>query len=100
LDAHPHKIVRITLVRVQCLGITQASLGTHRRPTQVLRRYRLHEAADRLSDGDRPPWAELAAELGYADQSHFFRDFSAAVGATPAEYAAACEADLVQLEAV
>ncbi len=69
-------------------------------PKQVLRKYRLHEAADRLSDGDRPPWAELAAGLGYADQSHFIRDFSAAVGATPAEYAAACEADLVHLEAV
>ncbi|MGH3716124.1 MAG: DUF6597 domain-containing transcriptional factor [Micromonosporaceae bacterium] len=68
-------------------------------PKQVLVRYRLHEAADRLSDGDRPDWALLALELGYADQAHFIRDFHAAVGCTPAAYAAACATDLAQAEA-
>lgn len=32
-------------------------------------------------------WAGLAAELGYADQTHFTRDFTAIVGETPTAYA-------------
>jgi AraC-like DNA-binding protein len=36
------------------------------------------------------PWAEVAAELGYFDQSHFIRDFTAAIGLTPVAYAQAC----------
>jgi AraC-like DNA-binding protein len=59
-------------------------------PKWVLRRYRLHEAAARLADEQHRPWAEVAAELGYFDQSHFIRDFTAAVGLTPAAYATAC----------
>jgi hypothetical protein len=35
-------------------------------------------------------WAEVAAELGYFDQSHFIRDFTAAIGLTPVAYAQAC----------
>ena len=35
-------------------------------------------------------WAEVAAELGYFDQSHFIRDFTRAVGITPVAYAEAC----------
>jgi AraC-like DNA-binding protein len=59
-------------------------------PKWVLRRYRLHEAAARLAD-DRAParWTDVAAELGYFDQSHFIRDFTQAVGMTPAAYASA-----------
>ncbi|MEV0611627.1 AraC family transcriptional regulator [Polymorphospora rubra] len=42
-------------------------------------------------DGRRPAnWSEVAADLGYFDQSHFIRDFAAAVGMTPAAYADAC----------
>jgi AraC-like DNA-binding protein len=32
-------------------------------------------------------WAELAGELGYSDQAHLVRDFTAAVGTSPAAYA-------------
>jgi AraC-like DNA-binding protein len=32
-------------------------------------------------------WAEIAADLGYADQAHLTRDFRAAIGQTPAAYA-------------
>ena len=32
-------------------------------------------------------WAGLAAELGYADQAHFTRDFTAMVGESPTVYA-------------
>jgi AraC-like DNA-binding protein len=59
-------------------------------PKWVLRRYRLHEAAARLADQPTSSWSEVAAELGYFDQSHFIRDFVSAVGVTPAEYSAAC----------
>jgi AraC-like DNA-binding protein len=61
-------------------------------PKWVLRRYRLHEAAAVLAREQRRPWAEVAAELGYFDQSHFIRDFTAAIGMTPAAYAQACRA--------
>ncbi len=54
-------------------------------PKWVIRRFRLHEAAARLADGLEV--AELAAELGYADQAHLTRDFTAAVGVPPAAYA-------------
>ncbi|WP_181782060.1 AraC family transcriptional regulator [Pseudonocardia pini] len=59
-------------------------------PKWVLRRFRLHEAAARLAEEQERPWAEVAAELGYFDQSHFIRDFTAAVGLTPVAYAQAC----------
>jgi AraC-like DNA-binding protein len=59
-------------------------------PKWVLRRYRLHEAAAVLDREQHRPWAEVAAELGYFDQSHFIRDFTAAIGMTPVAYAQAC----------
>jgi AraC-like DNA-binding protein len=59
-------------------------------PKFVLRRFRLHEAAAALARAQDRPWAEVAAELGYFDQSHFIRDFTAAIGMTPVAYAHAC----------
>lgn len=56
-------------------------------PTWVIRRYRLLEAAEAVRDGERVSWAEVAADLGYADQAHLIRDFRAATGQTPASYA-------------
>ncbi len=58
-------------------------------PTWVIRRYRLLEAAEAVRSGDPVSWAVLAADLGYADQAHLIRDFRAAIGQTPAAYAAA-----------
>lgn len=55
-------------------------------PKWVIQRYRLHEAAQRLDEGTAD-LATLAAELGYADQAHFARDFKAMVGRSPAAYA-------------
>src|SRR5918998_203917 len=59
-------------------------------PKWVLRRYRLHEAAAVLAREQHRPWADVAAELGYFDQSHFIRDFTTAIGMTPVSYAQAC----------
>jgi len=58
-------------------------------PTWVLRRYRLLEAAETVRDGRPVVWAQVATDLGYSDQAHLVRDFRAAVGTTPAAYAAA-----------
>ncbi|QFY12703.1 helix-turn-helix domain-containing protein [Nonomuraea phyllanthi] len=54
-------------------------------PKWVIRRFRLHEAAERVYQG--LDLATLAAELGYTDQAHLTRDFTAAVGMPPAAYA-------------
>jgi AraC-like DNA-binding protein len=56
-------------------------------PTWVLRRYRLLDAAEAVRGGERVSWAEVAVDLGYADQAHLIRDFRAAIGQTPAAYA-------------
>jgi AraC-like DNA-binding protein len=58
-------------------------------PKWVLRRYRLHEAAERIAEGRDGDWAATALELGYFDQAHFIRDFKALIGASPAQYAGA-----------
>ncbi|MFD2348824.1 helix-turn-helix domain-containing protein [Nonomuraea ferruginea] len=54
-------------------------------PKWVIRRFRLHEAAERVYQG--LDLATLAAELGYTDQAHLTRDFTAVVGMPPAAYA-------------
>ncbi len=56
-------------------------------PKWVIQRYRLHEAAERIAAGGEIDWADFAAELGYADQAHFIRDFRRLIGRSPAEYA-------------
>jgi AraC-like DNA-binding protein len=58
-------------------------------PTWVLRRYRLLEAAEAVRSGEPVSWAQVAADLGYADQAHLTRAFRAAIGQTPAAYAQA-----------
>lgn len=57
-------------------------------PKWLVQRRRLHEAASRLREPRPPALAELAVELGYADQAHFSRDFRAVTGLTPGEFAA------------
>lgn len=57
-------------------------------PKWVIQRYRLHEAAERLKSSLAVSLAGLAAELGYADQAHFARDFSRMIGQTPRAFAA------------
>ncbi|GAB3970734.1 helix-turn-helix domain-containing protein [Plantactinospora veratri] len=56
-------------------------------PKWVIRRYRLREVTERLGRGESVDWAALAAELGYADQPHFVRDFRKMFGESPTRYA-------------
>jgi AraC-like DNA-binding protein len=58
-------------------------------PKWVMRRARLHEAAERADSGEPVDWALLATDLGYADQAHLTRDFTVTIGVPPARYAAA-----------
>jgi AraC-like DNA-binding protein len=53
-------------------------------PKWVIRRYRLHEAEERLSAGGEIDLAALALDLGYYDQAHLANDFQAIVGRPPA----------------
>jgi len=62
-------------------------------PKWVVRRFRMHEAAQRAAEG-LVDWAALAADLGYYDQPHFVRDFTATVGVPPARYAEECADDV------
>ena len=59
-------------------------------PKWVLQRYRLHDAIGAIDTdpGVMADLAGLAASRGWADQSHFNRDFAAAVGVSPHAYAA------------
>ena len=60
-------------------------------PKWVMRRARLLEAARRADTGDSVDWAALAVDLGYADQAHLTREFSATLGIPPARYATGAE---------
>ncbi len=55
-------------------------------PKWAIRVYRINEAAQRIGGAERIDYAALADELGYSDQAHFTRDFTAAVGTPPARY--------------
>lgn len=55
-------------------------------PKWVIRRNRLQEVAKRLERGEAANLADLAAELGYADQAHMARDFKTAVGKSPSSF--------------
>lgn len=57
-------------------------------PKWLIQRHRLHQAAERLRHTSGPAdLAALAADLGYADQAHFTRDFRTVTGQTPGEFA-------------
>ncbi|MEO7071097.1 MAG: helix-turn-helix domain-containing protein [Nostocoides sp.] len=55
-------------------------------PKWLLARQRLHDAMIALDDGYAGSMADLAARLGWSDQTHFTRDFVAIVGTPPAAY--------------
>lgn len=60
-------------------------------PKWVILRYRIHEALELAATRRDLDWAALAADLGYADQAHLVRDFTATVGVPPTAYAQGME---------
>jgi AraC-like DNA-binding protein len=66
--------------------LTKSRIGLS--PKWLIQRRRLHEAAERLRGDAAPDLARVAADLGYADQAHFGRDFKAVTGLTPGQFAA------------
>ena len=53
-------------------------------PKWVIQRCRLQDAAARVAaQDDDLDWAALAAELGFADQAHLTRAFTATIGVPP-----------------
>lgn len=57
-------------------------------PKWLIQRRRLHEASERLREQGSVDLARVAADLGYADQAHFGRDWRRVTGLTPGEFAA------------
>ncbi|ROV68272.1 MULTISPECIES: AraC family transcriptional regulator [Streptomyces] len=56
-------------------------------PKWVILRYRIHEALEAAEAGPALDWVRLAADLGYSDQAHLVRDFTATVGVPPTAFA-------------
>ncbi|WP_248581113.1 AraC family transcriptional regulator [Nocardioides sp. InS609-2] len=56
-------------------------------PKWLIQRRRLHDAVERLKAGETS-LADIAVELGYADQAHFTHDFRTVSGLTPGEFLA------------
>lgn len=55
-------------------------------PKWMILRHRIHEALERAESERELDWADLATTLGYADQAHLIRDFTATVGVPPTAY--------------
>ncbi|MEU9183896.1 helix-turn-helix domain-containing protein [Streptomyces sp. NPDC048484] len=55
-------------------------------PKWTILRYRIHEALEHAESAPAVDWSTLAADLGYADQAHLIRDFTATVGVPPTAY--------------
>ncbi|MFC4123405.1 AraC family transcriptional regulator [Nocardia rhizosphaerae] len=104
-DPHYALVARIVAAMADDAGLTRVDQVTERfavpirtlqrlfrryvgaGPKWVLCRFRLQDAADLLARGAAPDLADLAAELGYFDQAHFCREFTAGIGMSPSEYA-------------
>jgi AraC-like DNA-binding protein len=55
-------------------------------PKWVIARWRILDVAAAAHGGDPVDWAALAIELGFTDQAHLTRAFTAVVGTPPATY--------------
>lgn len=52
-------------------------------PKRLARIARFHHAIDLARRAQRPDWAGIAVDCGYADQAHLVRDFTSFAGAPP-----------------
>lgn len=87
----------LTVDRVACdLGVSSVRLSRAFRRFygetmgDRLRRLRVERACERLAKTDDTRLADLAFDLGFADQSHFTRVFKRHTGFTPGQYRRLC----------
>ncbi len=75
-----------------CVGLDERALQRLFRdhvgvtPKWTIQRFRLQEAAARLAQPGMPDLAALAQALGFYDQAHLTRGFTALVGRSPLDY--------------
>lgn len=75
-----------------CVGLDERALQRLFRdyvgvpPKWTIQRFRLQEAAARLARPGMPDLAALAQSLGFYDQAHLTRGFTALVGSSPLDY--------------
>lgn len=74
----------VGLSRAQFVRRFKQQYGTT--PHRYLIQRRIQVARQQLQSGMSVPLAQLAIELGFADQSHFHRHFSAITGVSPAAF--------------
>lgn len=86
------KISRLS--EIACLGKKQFGRlfleYTGSTPKDLMRIIRMQRALYILQQNTNTPFAALAYECGFSDQSHMIREFRIFSGYTPAEYLAAC----------
>ena len=58
-------------------------------PKRAARLVRFERVLRRIDHQRAPDWGMVAADLGYADQSHLVREFGAFTGTSPAAFLAA-----------
>jgi AraC-like DNA-binding protein len=100
-ERRTHVVRALRLLRSRSVGETARELGISERrlhqvfsedvglsPKQWSRVRRFQRAVRALHQGAEMRWAELAIVCGYADQSHFSRDFHSFSGIDPTTYAA------------
>jgi AraC-like DNA-binding protein len=80
--------VGIGVRRLQRLFAEHAGVS----PKAVIQQHRLQEAAERVAHGESVRWTDVSYELGFADQAHFSRAFTATIGVAPERYARECQA--------
>ena len=101
-ERRSHVLQALRLLRSLSVRETASTLGISERrlltifsedvglsPKQWTRVRRFQRALRALHQGDELRWAELAVACGYADQSHFSRDFRSFSGIDPTTYSAA-----------
>lgn len=86
-DGGPRRVADLA-ARVNMSTRALQRLTLHRTglsPKWLIQRRRLQDAALALRRGDTSI-ADVAADLGYADQAHLAREFKAVIGQTPSDY--------------
>jgi transcriptional regulator GlxA family with amidase domain len=83
------KLAELTVRSLQRIFADYVGAG----PKWVIQRCRLQDAAAYVAAAEAVDWASLADELGFADQAHLTRAFTATIGVPPAAYARQASSD-------